>query len=214
MKPPESSDGVSSPHQPRAIRAAVPERAGRILHRLAGTRAPFSSLSTLRAELEAAAAMPLETTPLRRGIHVAIQAFFLMPGLCLMFLLSFPLIQPRTFLWDLETLIAIPFFWMLWAIVSRGGLSLTLSGLVIAQRDGRQASRLACGVRAFLIWAPLTLLLAGSRHLQETVPSDVWLSWGLWIGGVVLVFAYAGLAILFPARAPHDRLAGTVLVPL
>jgi hypothetical protein len=158
--------------------------------------------------------MPLETSPLRRGIHVAIQGFFLLPGLCLMFLLSFPPVRPRAFPWDLETLIAIPFFWLLWAIMTRGGLSLTLTGLVLAQWDGRQAPRLACGVRAFLVWAPLTLLLAGSRHLQETTTNPVWLPWGLWIGGVALVIAYAALAILFPSRAPHDRLAGTVLVPI
>ncbi len=158
--------------------------------------------------------MPLETSPLRRGIHLAIQAFFLLPGLCLMGLLSFPPIRPRTFPWDLETLIAIPFFWLLWAILTRGGFSLTLAGLGLAQRDGRQASRLACGVRAFLVWAPLTLLLAGSRYLQETTTDAFWLFWGLWIGGVALVLAYAALAILFPSRAPHDRLAGTVLVPI
>ena len=66
---------------------------------------------------------------MRRGIHLAIQAFFLLPGLCLMFLLSFPPIRPRTFPWDLETLIAIPFFWLLWAMITRGGFSLTLAGL-------------------------------------------------------------------------------------
>jgi hypothetical protein len=60
----------------------------------------------------------------------------------------------------------------------------------------------------------VTLLLAGSRYLQETTTSAVWLSWGLWIGGVALVIAYSALAILFPSRAPHDRLAGTVLVPI
>jgi hypothetical protein len=185
-----------------------------ILLRLAGVRAPYSSLPNLRAELEAAASMPLETSPLRRGIHLAIQAFFLLPGLCLMFLLSFPPIRPRTFPWDLETMIAIPFFWLLWAIMTNGGLSLSLSGLVLAQRDGRQASRLACGVRAFLVWAPVTLLLAGSRYLQETTADVDWLSWGLWIGGVALVLASVALAILFPSRAPHDRLAGTVLVPI
>jgi hypothetical protein len=209
-----SLDAAPARHPTRPIRAAVPQRAGLILQRLAGVRAPYSSLSSLRAELDAAAAMPLETSPLRRGIHLAIQAFFLLPGLCLMFLLSYPPIRPRAFPWDLETLIAVPFFWMLWAILTRGGLSLTLAGLTLAQRDGRQASGLACGVRAFLVWAPLTFLLAGSRYLEETTSSAGWLSWGLWIGGVVLVIAYAAVAILFPSRAPHDRVAGTVLVPI
>jgi eukaryotic-like serine/threonine-protein kinase len=209
-----SPDVEPARHPTRPIRAAVPQRARSILMRLAGVRAPFSSLSSLRAELEAAAAMPLETSPLRRGIHLAIQAFFLLPGLFLMFLLSFPPIRPRAFPWDLETLIAVPFFWMLWAILTRGGLSLTLAGLTLVQRDGRQASLMACCVRAFLVWAPLTLLLVGSRFLEETTSSAGWLSWGLWIGGVVLVIAYAAVAILFPSRAPHDRLAGTVLVPI
>src|SRR5207245_266536 len=82
---------------PRRIRAAVPERAAVILDRLAGVRKPFSSLDRLLVEFERAASHPLEITPLRRGIHLAIQGFFLLPGLFLMFLLSCPRVRPRAF---------------------------------------------------------------------------------------------------------------------
>jgi hypothetical protein len=202
------------PASPRRIRAAVPERASVVLERLAGVRLPFPSLESLRVELDAAASQPLETSTVRRGIHLAIQGFFLLPGLFTMFFLSCVLVTPRVFPWDLETVVAVPIFWVLWAILARGGLSLPLAGLALVRGDGRSASRLACGWRAFLVWAPLTALLAGSRHIQETLPEATGLSWGLWIGGIVLLLGYIALALSIPSQGVHDRLAGTVLVPI
>ena len=205
-------DGSSAGHA-RRIRAAVPERAALILDRLAGVRKPYSSLERIQAELDEAALHPLEITPLRRGIHLAIQGFFLFPGLFLMFLLSCPLLRPRAVPWDLEIVIAIPLFWLLWAVMSRGGLSPTLAGISLVRRDGRPASRLACGWRTFLVWAPLAALLVGSRSIQESSPESTVLCWGLWLGGLVLLAGYVVTAVSSPHRGPHDRLAGTVMVP-
>jgi hypothetical protein len=171
-------------------------------------------LASLRSDLDDATSRPLETSRLRRAIHLAIQAFFLLPGLALMLLLSCVLVRPRAYPWDLETLIAIPFFWVLCAILVRSGLSMTLAGIALVRSDGREPSGLARGWRAFLVWAPFTILLAGSRYLQETTPEASGLTWGLWIGGIVLLVGYAAHALVFPSRGLHDRLAGTVLVPL
>jgi hypothetical protein len=198
----------------RRIRAAVPERAALILERLAGVRLPFPSLASLRTELDLAAGRPLETSPARRGIHLAIQGFFLLPGLLLMLSLSCVLIRPRSFPWDLETVVAIPLCWVLWAILTRGGLSPTLAGIALVQNDGRGAGRLTHGWRSFLVWAPVTALLAGSRYIQETFPEATELAWGMWIGGILLLLGYVALALIFPSRGPHDRLAGTVVVPI
>lgn len=207
------AEGGPSPNVPRRIRAAVPDRAAVILERLAGVRKPFSSLERLQADLDRVASHPLEVTPLRRGLHLAIHGFFLLPGLFLIFLLSCPRIRPRAFPWDLELVIAIPLFWLLWAVLARGGISPALAGISLVRRDGRPAGRLACAFRASLVWAPLTALLAGSRYIQESRPELTDLSWGLWAGGFVLLLAYAAIALRYPHRGPHDWLSGTVMVP-
>jgi hypothetical protein len=196
------------------IRAAVPERARFLLERLTGVRVPYSSLSGLRTDLDAAAGRPMEISLARRGIQLSFQTFFLLPGLFLMFFLSSEFIRPRLFPWDLETVIAIPIAWVFWAIIARGGLSFTLAGIALVRRDGLRASRLACGWRALLVWALPTALLASSRYLQETAPEAMGLALRLWIGAVLLLVAYVALALLFPRRCLHDQMAGTLLVPL
>jgi uncharacterized RDD family membrane protein YckC len=206
--------GSAEPTAHARIQAAVPVHAGLVLDRLAGVLKPYSSLERLRGRLDLAASSPHEITPLRRMTHLAIQAFFLLPGLFLMFLLSSPSVPPRAYPWDLETVVAIPMFWLLWAILSRGGLSTTLAGLALVRGDGRPAGGLACGWRTLLVWAPLAALLAGSRYLQETSPEASALSSGLWLGGLALLAAYVAAAVASPRRGLHDLLAGTVLVPL
>ena len=99
----------------RRIRAAVPELAGLTLERLAGVRTPFDSLESLLTELDAAASRPTEISIVRRAIHLGIQAFFLLPGLVVMFLLSDEFLQTRLFPWDLAAIVAIPACWVLWA---------------------------------------------------------------------------------------------------
>jgi eukaryotic-like serine/threonine-protein kinase len=198
----------------RRNRAAVPERAGLILERLAGVRTPYQTLESLRAELDAAASRPTEISLLRRGIHLSIQAFFLLPGLSLMFLLASAFLWNALFPWDLAMIIAIPACWVLWAFLARGGLSFPLAGIALVRNDGRGASRLACGWRACLVWAAPTLLLASSRYVRESFPEATGLPLGLWFGALLLLLGYLALALLFRNRGPHDRLAGTLLVPL
>jgi hypothetical protein len=198
----------------RPIRAAVPERAALVLERLTGVRAPYTSLVSLRADLDDAASRPTEVSPVRRAIHLSIQGFFLLPGLFLMYFLSSGQIRPRAYAWDLETLLAIPLCWVLWAMMARGGVSLPLAGIALVASNGRRPSASACGWRAFLVWAPPAILLSSSLISRETAPEAPGLSLALWITAVVLLFIYIVLALLFPSRCLHDRLARTVLVPL
>jgi hypothetical protein len=197
----------------RRIQAAVPERAGFTLDRLTGVRRPFTSVASLRADLDAAASRPMEVSQLRRGVHLAIQGFFLLIGLTLMLALSSEWIRPRAFSWDLETLVAIPTIWIIWVMITRGGLSLPLAGIALVRTNGLPASRRACGFRALLVWAPPATLLVASRYLRESNPEAAWISTWLWMGAVALMACYIALAILNPSRCLHDRLAGTVLVP-
>jgi len=95
----------------------------------------------------------------------------------------------------------------------RGGLSYPLAGLALVGRDGREAGRLNCGLRALLVWAPPSLLLLGSQWLQRHSPEAVVSAWSLWLAGLILLVVFGIIALLFPSQGPHDRLAGTVVVP-
>ena len=212
------SDAASSPGgEPRAksrrIRAPVPERGRFILERLAGLRTPYSSLGDIKEDLRAAAASPTEVGTSLRGLQLAVQGFFLTPGLFLMYFLSSFQIRPRAFPWDVELVIAIPLIWILWAILVHGGLSFALAGISIVQSEGNPASGLRCGLRAAMVWIPLTSILVASRYLQETSPESIAVASWLWNFGLALLPTYLGLGLLMPARGLHDRIAGTVLVP-
>jgi uncharacterized RDD family membrane protein YckC len=116
-----------------------------------------------------------------------------------------------------------PVVWVLWVLITRGGMVLWLTGLSLVNSRGQRASRLRCAWRTFLIWLPVYLLLAASLQWQTSY-------WGSWRPGQVttwqplvfwilpwlalaLVLSYGVLALWFPARGLHDRLAGTYLVP-
>ena len=156
----------------------------------------------------------MEVSQLRRGIHLAIQGFFLLIGLTLMLVLSSEWIRPRAFPWDLETVLAVPTIWVFWAMVARGGLSLPLAGIALVHTNGLPASRRACGFRALLVWAPPTALLLASRYLRETYPEVAWLSSWLWMGAIVLMVGYVGLRFSFPAGACTIAWRARFLLPV
>jgi hypothetical protein len=120
-------------------------------------------------------------------------------------------------------LVTWPAIWVVWAFLWRGGLSYRIVGIDIVRGDGRPAPRYRCAWRAFLVWAPPTALLLGSLWLQ----ARFWQGWhageparwlrtlsdGAWYAALLLLAGYVVLALLRPGRAPHDRLAGTYLVP-
>jgi hypothetical protein len=114
-------------------------------------------------------------------------------------------------------------FWVPWAFLWRGGLSDRLLGLALVRRDGRPAARWQCAWRALLVWLPVTALVAGSIWLDLAYWNGwiagrpaAWLAWlslgSCWLAFALLV-AYAILALRWPERGPHDRLAGTRVVP-
>jgi hypothetical protein len=96
-------------------------------------------------------------------------------------------------------------------------------GLALVGADGRPAPRWRCAWRAVLVWAPAVALLLAAirldvwdRSLSAAGGPPAWVSWAsslCWWAPLVLYPAYAALVLRNPGRAPHDRLAGTWLVP-
>lgn len=113
----------------------------------------------------------------------------------------------------LVALAAVPVGMILLSALLRGGVSLPLAGLFLVRSDGRPATRGQCLIRAALVWMPLAGALFGAAVLQAYVPERVYLALGLWLTAVGLLPLYVVLALRFPDRGPHDRLAGTYLVP-
>jgi hypothetical protein len=117
-----------------------------------------------------------------------------------------------------------PVCWVLWAFAVRGGLSFRAAGLALVGADGRPAPRWRCAWRAALVWAPAVVLPLAAigldvwdRSLSAAGGSPAWVAWAsflCWWSPWVLYLAYAALMLRKPGRAPHDRLAGTWLVPL
>jgi hypothetical protein len=119
--------------------------------------------------------------------------------------------------------LAWPALWALWAFAVRGGLSFRILGLSLVRADGRPAARWQCAWRALLVWAPVAGLLVASLWLDSWYwsawyegQSPVWVLrlgllawWAVW----PLLAAYVAMALWHPPRAPHDRLAGTYLMP-
>jgi hypothetical protein len=102
------------------------------------------------------------------------------------------------------------------ALVFRRGVWLRLLGLSIATGRGAEVSRLRAFWRASLAWSPVLALWAwlGIARLAGR-PIEQSLSHAPWVyaaAGAALV-AGAAWTIVHPARGPHDRVAGTWLVP-
>jgi hypothetical protein len=102
---------------------------------------------------------------------------------------------------------------------------LPFMGIALLRSNGRKALRIQCAWRALLVWTPVILLLAlwvwcnawwliAWEH--EMIQRSRWvyvLSWLSWGAALALLPVYVGLALRFPGRSWHDRLAGTYLVP-
>jgi hypothetical protein len=120
-------------------------------------------------------------------------------------------------------ILAPPILWIVWSFITRGGVSLPITELQLVGRHGRRAARWRCAWRALLLWTPVVLLLLGSHYLELSYwmqwqlgaiePWRLWTSSILWWAAATLLLGYAVLALWFPARGIHDRLAGTYLVP-
>jgi hypothetical protein len=219
VHPPDPGrDGLQPRREPaqtasRRIEAAVPEHARILLDRLAGLRRPTGTLSDLRQELEAAGEQPVQVSRIRRVVHLAVHGFFLFPGLMVMFLLSYPETRVGPFLGSARTVAAVPLLWILWSLLTWGGLSAPLVGIALVDSRGRPVRRLACALRSALVWLPLAAVLIASLWAQDFWTDQPWIGWTLWAAGIMLLVVDTTIALLFPDRGPHDVLSGTTLVP-
>jgi hypothetical protein len=138
----------------------------------------------------------------------------------------FPLRDPRMITPGplLLALVVWPVIWCLWSGLTRGGLVLHYSGMAFLGANGRPAARWRCALRSLLIWLPVTLLLVLSLWLDlsrlcppiaspDEVPLAAWVAWWAWWQAFVLAGVYVWVAIRWPNGGPHDRLAGTFVVP-
>jgi hypothetical protein len=101
------------------------------------------------------------------------------------------------------------------AVAARGGLVTRLLGLAVVNRQGREIGRGRSLVRTALAWLPAFVwlaYLAVSPRVQGFVPTPNAPLMGMTIT-LVLLAAGAAWTIARPARGPHDRLAGTWVVP-
>jgi hypothetical protein len=126
--------------------------------------------------------------------------------------------------WLVFSLLAFfPVLWVAWAFLLRGGFTLRMLDIMLLRSSGRRALRVQCAWRALLVWAPMVASLWASAwldfwywsHWRPGNPNAwaFWLSWACYGVALALLPAYAGLALRFPNRSLHDRLAGTYLVP-
>jgi uncharacterized RDD family membrane protein YckC len=221
-------EGRSRPlgQPPSSIRAPLPEHASLWLGQLFGAQQPERTLEQVQADLAAIHHRPTEVSRGVRAGHLALLGAFLSVGLTLMFQAAYELMKsPSHLARDLGPLMLFgisPVIWVIWAYLWRGGFSFRLMGLTLVRSDGQRVSRLQCAWRALLIWAPVTGLLLLSVWLSFQYPD--WqqredfglvqlLIWGSYLSALALLPVYILLALLFPTRSLHDRLAGTYLVP-
>jgi hypothetical protein len=187
------------------IRAPLPLYAFQLVNRLLGTKADYDTVESFRKDLVEVRDRPNRVTRLQRLEHIALWTVSLLWVLAM-------LSKAVQFYFPTPTIPKGPdfigAFWLiipavLWAIVTRGGLSLPLMRMALVQSNGCKASRLQCAGQALLFWAPvpLVLLIGGS------FPLDPYLLL------LPLLVAYLIAALLNPGRSLHHRLAGTYLVP-
>lgn len=118
-----------------------------------------------------------------------------------------------------------PLLWAVGAAVLRGGLSTRLAGIVLLNADGSPASRWRCACRVLVVYAPIVLVLAASLFLdidrvasmetrgESALEMTAWLSWVCWWQAVMFLGVWVWLAVAWPGRGWHDRLAGVYAVP-
>jgi len=106
-----------------------------------------------------------------------------------------------------------PLAWALVAFTLRGGFSYRILGIGVVDARGRPVSRRRAALRALMVWLPIALLLCTSVWIQSNHPTLVNLHSLLWLGALLIMPLYVGLALAQPVHPPHDRLLGTYLVP-
>lgn len=212
----------------KLIRAAVPIHARRILDRLLENGPPYATVADAKRELEATQALPTELGLAPRLVRLVGYVYGMIARLGLVLFLVYA--------WD-RTSTDAPWFpldpaspsrvwkpaaicliaWPLWAFATRGGLASRVTGMGLVRSDGAIASRLRCAWREALAWSILLALVLVIEELMRKGPA-----WGIsdWFLRLLPLFALlwplidAAHELFFPGRMLHDRLGGTVRVPL
>lgn len=205
----------------RSIRRPMPRHAAAILDRLTGRTTPYRAIGEVMQALHATRALPRTIGRARRLGHLFLQTALCSIGLAMMIGLTWGLSRSGPVSawgrWEwlgLGTTVSWPLAWIVWSGLTRGGLTLALAGMALVRRDNRPVGALRAAWRAGVVWLPITILLLAPVLLEWFAPSSR--EWGLvaWWAGVACLPLAVAFAVAWPARGPHDRLAGTYLVPL
>lgn len=107
--------------------------------------------------------------------------------------------------------------WVVWAMLTNGGMSLKLVGIDLQNARGQAAGPFRCGLRTLLVWLPFFALILASVWIQDASKSQqsgpLWIYWIPWWLALIYLAASAVYALIYPQRGLHDRLAGVYLMP-
>jgi serine/threonine protein kinase len=104
--------------------------------------------------------------------------------------------------------------WVVWSMLTHGGISLRLMGFDLRTKRGSIAGPLRCAWRTFLLWLPFFSLLLLSIYVQEPNRwNEPWIQWGLWWLAIIYLAGCGLCALLWPKRGLHDRWSGIYLMP-
>lgn len=211
------------------VQAPVPVHAEGLLKELFQTGEPGQILAKWQKELEATRERATEVSRLRRFGHLVFNMTLLnisfgpilFSFLVFVFLMDYWEVYNLPEPGDLaERLLpafpVIGFFlamWVVWDFIFRGGYMFWRGGVHLRRADGGKPRRWQCAWRTFLLWLPVCALFTLATIVALLDPDLLWLYMGIWGLGVLLLLVYAVLAIIYPTRSIHDRLAGTYLVP-
>jgi hypothetical protein len=101
------------------------------------------------------------------------------------------------------------------AVAVPGGLVTRALQQAVVRRDGREIGRIRSAVRLLIAWSPVIAWMAYAGNpmfgdVRAMSPADAYA-----VGGLSLILMAAGAVwtIAVPGRGPHDRVAGTWVVP-
>jgi hypothetical protein len=109
--------------------------------------------------------------------------------------------------------------WVVWSIMTQGGLSMILMGIDLQRRNGQRAGPLRCGWRTFIVWAPFFALVMISVWIQDATKNwgnasgPLWVYWIPWWLALIYLAGSAMSSLIWPKRSWYDRLARVYLVP-
>ena len=211
------------------VRAPIPIHAHEILSKLMGGPNPYARISEFREALETTRHHATEVSLGQKATALGVSALLMSIGLLIMYGLTYLYLIGIDYLamrseaslasnrWLRSGLmIAIAFFplvWTFWSAATRGGFGLKFAGLGMVRDDGLLAPRWRCGLRTFLAWGSVALLLIASMVARHENPVQPWSAWVLFVLALVLPIAYSAGSLLVSSPLLLDRLSRLRIVP-